>query len=70
MICTVNPVAVAVGVPNIGVSAGPIAARADTVADSVVYSSRIELTVTEACVKGASPLTVTTPVDEIVTRPP
>ena len=70
VIWTVKPVAVAVGVPNTGVNAGPTAARADTDADSVLYASRNELTVTEVSVYGAKPETVTTPVAEIVTRPP
>ena len=59
--CTGKPVAVAVGVPNVGVNAVPTTDVAVTVAEPPVYPALVVVIVAVELVPGATPVTVTKP---------
>ena len=69
VICTVKPVAVAVGVPNVGVNAAPTTDVAVTVFEPPVYPVRVVVIVAVELVPGATPVTVTKPVPLTATVP-
>ena len=62
MTCTVKPVAVAVGVPNVGVNAAPTTDVAVTVAVPPVYPVLVVVIVAVELVPGATPVMVAKPV--------
>ena len=62
MTCTVKPVAVAVGVPNVGVNAVPTTDVAVIGAEPPVYPVRVVVIVAVELVPAATPVTVTKPV--------
>ena len=62
LICTVKPVAVAVGLPNAGVNAAPTTDVAVTVFEPPVYPVRVVVIVAVELVPGATLVTVTKPV--------
>jgi len=62
VITTVKPVAVAVGVPNVGVNAVPTTDVCVTSAVPPVYPVRVVVIVAVELVPGATPVTVTKPV--------
>ena len=69
VICTVKPVAVAVGLPNAGVNAAPTTDVAATVFEPPVYPVRVVVIVAVELVPGATPVTVTKPEPLIATEP-
>ena len=69
MICTVKPVAVAVGVPNVGFNAAPSSEVAVTCAVPPVYPVRVVVIVAVELVPGATLVTVTRPVPLTTTAP-
>ena len=69
VICTVKPVAVAVGVPNVGVNAAPTTDVAVTVFEPPVYPVRVVVIVAVELVPGATLVTVTRPVPLTTTVP-
>ena len=69
MTCTVKPVAVAVGVPNVGVNAVPTTDVAVIGAEPPVYPVRVVVIVAVELVPGATPVTVTKPVPLTTTVP-
>ncbi len=62
VIDTVKPVAVAVGVPNVGVNAAPTTDVCVTFAVPPVYPVRVVVIVAVELVPGATPVTVAKPV--------
>ncbi len=62
VIWTVKPLAVAVGVPNVGVNAAPTSDVAVTVFEPPVYPVRVVVIVAVELVPGATLVTVTKPV--------
>ncbi len=62
VITTVKPVAVAVGVPNVGVNAVPTTDVCVTSAVPPVYPVRVVVIVAVELVPGATPVTVAKPV--------
>ena len=62
VITTVKPVAVAVGVPNVGVNAVPTTDVCVTFAVPPVYPVRVVVIVAIELVPGATPVTVAKPV--------
>ena len=62
VIDTVKPVAVAVGVPNVGVNAVPTTDVCVTSAVPLAYPVRVVVIVAVELVPGATPVTVTKPV--------
>ncbi len=62
VITTVKPVAVAVGVPNVGVNAVPTTDVCVTSAVPLAYPVRVVVIVAVELVPGATPVTVTKPV--------
>ena len=69
VICTVKPVAVAVGLPNAGVNAAPTTDVAVTVFEPPVYPVRVVVIVAVELVPAATLVTVTKPVPLIATVP-
>ena len=69
VICTVKPVAVAVGLPNAGVNAAPTTDVAATVFEPPVYPVRVVVIVAVEFVPGATLVTVTRPVPLTTTVP-
>ena len=69
VICTVKPLAVAVGLPNAGVNAAPTAKVTVTVAEPLAYPVLVVVIVTVKLVPGAPPVTVTKPVPLTTTEP-
>ena len=69
MTCTVKPVAVAVGVPNVGVNAVPTTDVAVIGAEPPVYPVRVVVIVAVELVPGATPVTVTKPELSMATKP-
>ena len=67
--CTVKPVAVAVGLPNVGFNAAPTTDVAVTVFEPPVYPVRVVVIVAVELVPGATPVTVTKPVPLTTTVP-
>ena len=61
VIDTVKPVAVAVGVPNVGFNAAPVTDVCVTFAVPPVYPVRVVVIVAVELVPGATPVTVTNP---------
>ncbi len=62
VITTVKPVAVAVGVPNVGVNAVPTTDVAVTVFEPLAYPVRVVVIVAVELVPGATPVMVAKPV--------
>ncbi len=62
VITTVKPVAVAVGVPNVGVNAAPTTDVCVTVFEPLAYPVRVVVIVAVELVPGATVVTVTKPV--------
>ncbi len=62
VITTVKPVAVAVGVPNVGVNAVPTTDVSVTVFEPLAYPVRVVVIVAVELVPGATPVTVAKPV--------
>ncbi len=69
VIWTVKPLAVAVGVPNVGVNAAPTSDVAVTVFEPPVYPVRVVVIVAVELVPGATLVTVTKPVPLTTTVP-
>ena len=69
MICTVKPLAVAVGDPNVGVNAAPTTDVFVNVAVPPAYPVRVVVIVAVELVPAATPVTVTRPVPLIATVP-
>ena len=69
VITTVKPVAVDVGVPNVGVNAVPTTDVAVTAAEPPAYPVRVVVIVAVELVPGATPVTVTKPELLIATEP-
>ena len=69
VICTVKPVAVAVGLPNVGFNAAPTTDVAVTVFEPPVYPVRVVVIVAVELVPGATPVTVTKPEPLMATEP-
>ena len=69
LICAVKPVAVAVGVPKVGVDAA-LSEPAVYVLNSLEYPVRVVVMVAMDVVAAASPLTVTKPRLDTATVPP
>ena len=69
VICTVKPLAVAVGLPNVGVNAAPTTDVAVTVFEPPVYPVRVVVIVAVELVPGATPVTVTKPEPLMATVP-
>ena len=69
LIDTVKPVAVAVGVPNVGVNAVPTTDVAVTFAVPPVYPFLVAVIVAVELVPGATPVTVTKPEPLMATDP-
>jgi len=69
LICTVNPVAVAVVLPNVGVNAVPTSDVAVTGAEPPTYPVLVVVIVAIELVPGATPVTVTKPVPLTTTVP-
>ena len=69
VIDTVKPVAVAVGLPNVGFNAAPTTDVCVTFAEPVVYPVRVVVIVAVELVAAATPVTVTKPVPLIATEP-
>ncbi len=67
---TVNPSAVAVGVPNVGFNAAPTTDVAVKFAVPPVYPVRVVVIVAVELVPGATPVTVITPVVELIATVP
>jgi len=70
LITTVKPVAVAVAVPNVGVNAAPDTDVCVTFAVPPVYPVRVVVIVAVELVPGATPVTVITPVVELIATVP
>ncbi len=69
VIDTVKPVAVAVGVPNVGVNAAPTTDVCVTVFEPLAYPVRVVVIVAVALVPAATPVMVAKPVLLIATVP-
>ena len=69
LICTVKPVAVAVGLPNAGVNAAPTTDVAVTGAEPPTYPVLVVVIVAVELVPAATPVTVTKPVPLTTTVP-
>ncbi len=69
VICTVKPVAVAVGLPNAGFNAAPTTDVAVTAFEPPVYPVRVVVIVAVELVPGATPVTVTKPEPLMATVP-
>ena len=67
--CTVNPSAVAVVLPNVGVNAAPTTDVAVTVFEPPVYPVLVVVIVAVELVPGATPVTVTKPEPLTTTAP-
>ncbi len=70
LICTVKPSAVAVVLPNVGVNAAPTTDVCVTFAVPPVYPVRVVVIVAVELVPGATPVTVITPVVELIATEP
>ncbi len=70
LITTVKPSAVAVWVPNVGVNAAPTTDVCVTFAVPPVYPVRVVVIVAVELVPGATPVTVITPVVELIATVP
>ena len=69
LICTVKPVAVGVGAPNVGVNAVPTTDVAAIVFEALAYPVLVVVIVAVEVVPGATPVTVTKPVPLTTTVP-
>ncbi len=70
VIDTVKPSAVAVAVPNVGFNAVPTTDVAVTVFEPLAYPVRVVVIVAVELVPGATPVTVITPVVELIATVP